>query len=206
MVGGAALDSGGHDLTGAGVGFFLGAGFDLLDLQGSLVGNLRLHLRDQVLLGFLSGKAGDALQHFRLAALDELDLLLLAVSGGMLGSQRFFLFLDLLGLVIEVFFLLLQTALLLLQVGAAFLDFLLVFVSGAQDLLLRFHQCFAFLTLAILDGFVDDAQRFLFGILDLALVTLLLLPLDQNTSEEAKNKRNNDHYRRVYDFDHGFLL
>ena len=63
-----------------------------------------------------------------------------------------------------------------------------------------------FLTLAILDGFVDDAQRFLFGILDLALVTLLLLPLDQNTSEEAKNKRNNDHYRRVYDFDHGFLL
>ena len=206
MVGGAALDSGGHDLTGAGVGFFLGAGFDLLDLQGSLVGNLRLHLRDQVLLGFLGGKAGDALQHFRLAALDELDLLLLAVSGGMLGSQRFFLFLDLLGLVIEVFFLLLQTALLLLQVGAAFLDFLLVFVSGAQDLLLRFHQCFAFLTLAILDGFVDDAQRFLFGILDLALVTLLLLPLDQNTSEEAKNKRNNDHYRRVYDFDHGFLL
>ena len=107
MVGGAALDGGGHDLAGAGIGFLLGACFDLLDLQGSLVGDLGLHLGDQILLGLVGGEAGDTLQHFRLAALDELDLLLLTVGGSVLGGQRFFLLLDLLGLVIEIFFLLL---------------------------------------------------------------------------------------------------
>ena len=107
MVGGAALDGGGHDLAGAGVGLFLGACFDLLDLQGSLVGDLGLHLCDQVLLGLVGGEAGDTLQHLRLAALDELDLLLLTVGSSVLGGQCFFLLLDLLGLMIEILFLLL---------------------------------------------------------------------------------------------------
>ena len=169
------------------------------------MGDLRLHLCDQILLGLVSGKAGDALQHLGLAALDEPDLLLLTVGGSVLGGQRLFLLLDLLCLMIEVFFLLLQTALLLLQVGAAFLDFLLVFSSGAQDLLLCLHQCFAFLTLGILDGLVDDAQGFLLGALDLALVALGLLPVDQNTSEDAKTKRRGSDQHRVYDLDHGFL-
>ena len=196
MVGGAALDGGGHDLPGAGIGLLLGACFDLLDLQGSLVGDLGLHLVDQVLLGFVGGKAGNALQHLGLAALEQADLLLLTVGGGVLGSQRLLLLLDLLGLVIDVFFLLLQTALLLLQVGAAFLDFLLVFVSGAQDLLLRFQQGFALFALGALDGLVDDAQRLGLGTFDLALVTFLLLPVDQNTSEDAKTKgRRRDQHR-----------
>ena len=37
VVGGAALDGGGHDLAGALVGLVLGAGLDLLDLQRRLV-------------------------------------------------------------------------------------------------------------------------------------------------------------------------
>ena len=107
MVGGAALDGGGHDLTGALVRFVLGAGLDLLDLQRRLMGDLGLHLGDQVLLGLIRREAGDALQHLGLAALDEPDLLLLLIGGGVLLGQRFLFLFDHLGLVIEIFLFLL---------------------------------------------------------------------------------------------------
>ena len=206
MVGGAALDGGGHDLAGTLVGLLLGAGFDLLDLHSSLVGHLGLHLLDEVILGLLGGKAGDALQHLGLAALNKADLLLLTVGGGVLGSQRLLLLLQSFGLFVDVLFFLLQTALLLLQVGAALADFLLVFVAGAQDLFLRLHQCLTLLALGIFNGLVDNAQRLCLGIGDLALVILSLLTVNENTSEDAQNKRhdcrNGNHYKVV----HGFLL
>ncbi len=193
MIGGDALDGGGHDLAGALIGLLLGAALDLLDLEGGLVGHVGLHLVDQVLLGLLGGEAGDALQHLGLAALDEPDLLLLLVGGSVLGGQGLFLALDGLGLAVDVLFLLLQSALLLLQVGAALLDFLLVFSSRAQNLLLGFHQGLSFLALGVLNGLVDDTKRFLLGVGDLALVALRLLPLDQNTSQDAKAERRDRH-------------
>ena len=65
VIGGAALDGGRYDLAGMLVGFVLGAGLDLLDLEGGLVGDLGLDLLDQVLLGLVSRKAGDALRASR---------------------------------------------------------------------------------------------------------------------------------------------
>ena len=100
MVGGAALDGGGHNLLGPLVGLLLGPLLDFLDLHSGLVGDLALHLGDEVLLGLLHGKAGDALEHLGLAALDELDLLLGSVGGGVLGGQRLLLLLDVLGLAV----------------------------------------------------------------------------------------------------------
>ena len=140
VVGGAALDGGGHDLAGTLVGLVLGAGLDLLDLQRRFVGDLGLHLGDQVILRLLGGEAGNALQHLGLAALDELDLLLLLVQSCVLLGQSLLFLLDHLGLVIEVLFLLLQTAFLLLLFGAAFLDFLLVLAAVLQNLFFCFFD------------------------------------------------------------------
>ena len=156
MVSGAPLDGGGYDLLGALVGLLLGAGFDLLDLQRRLVSDLALHLGNQVLLGLLHGQARDALEHLGLAALDEVNFLLGLVGGGVLGRQGLFLLLDVFGLAVQVLFLLLQAALLLLQVGPATLLFLLVFGAAAQDFLLGLQQSLPLLAFGALDGFVDN--------------------------------------------------
>ena len=168
------------------------------------MGDIGLHLLDEVGLGLLGGEAGDALQHLGLAALDEPDLLLLLVGSGVLGGQGLFLALDGLGLAVDVLFFLLQSALLLLQVGAALLDFLLVFSTRAQDLLLGFHHGFPLLALGILDGLVDDTKRFLLSVGDLSLIALRLLLIGQNTSQDAKTKRRDRYHNSDPKFNHWF--
>ena len=197
VVGGAALDGGRHDLAGALIRLVLGTGLDLLDLQRRLVGDLGLHLGDEVFLRLIRGEAGNALQHLGLAALDELDLLLLLVQGGVLLGKGFFLLLDHLGLVVEILFLLLQTAFLLLLLGAAFLDFLLVLAAVFQNLFFCFEECFSLLVFRALDCLVDDTQSFLLGVFDLALVVLLLAAADKcadrNTQNECDSEREDCH-------------
>ena len=53
--------------------------------------DLRFHLVNQILLGLLGGKAGDAFQHFDLAELHRTDFLRFLVNGGVLLAQRLFL-------------------------------------------------------------------------------------------------------------------
>ena len=151
MVGGAALDRGCDDLACALVGLLLGPGLDLLDLQGRFMRDLGLNLRDQVFLGLVGGQAGDALEHLGLAALDGADFLRFTVGGGVLGSKRLLLLLDRIHLVIEVFLFLLQSALLLLDVGAAFLDFLLVFGAAFQNLFFCFKKYLSLLIFGTFD-------------------------------------------------------
>ena len=55
----------------------------------------------------VGGKAGNALQHLGLAALDDLDLFVLLVQSGVLLGKGLFLLLDRVGLAVDVFFLLL---------------------------------------------------------------------------------------------------
>ena len=124
------------------------------------MGDLGLHLCDQVVLGLLRREAGDALQHFGLAALDELDLLLLLIGGGVLLSQRLLFLFDHLGLVIEIFLFLLQTALLLLLLGAAFFHFPLVFAAVFQNLFFCFEKRFPLFILRAFNCLVDDARGF----------------------------------------------
>ena len=188
MVCGAALDGGGHDLPGALVGLVLGPGLDLLDLQGCFVGDLRLHLLNQVLLGLLGGESGDALQHFGLAALDELDLILFFLEGVVLLAQRLLLFLDGIGLAIDVLFLLLQTALLLLQVGSALLDFLFVLCAVFQNLFLCLQQRLALFAFGALDGLVDNALGLIFSAGDFFFRYLLAV---LNADRKANHQRNN---------------
>ena len=83
------------------------------------MGHFRFHLIDEVLLCLLGGKAGNALQHFRLAALDDLDLFIFLVQSGVLLGQGLFLLFQCLGLAVEALFLLLQAIFLPLQVGSA---------------------------------------------------------------------------------------
>ena len=93
------------------------------------MGDFGLHLVDEVLLRLLGGEAGDALQHFGLAALDKLDFLGLLVNGGVLLSQGLLFLFHGLDFPVEVFLLLLQAVFLPLKVGAAFLDFLFVLAA-----------------------------------------------------------------------------
>ena len=189
MIGGAALDGGGHDLAGALVRFVLGAGLDLLDLQRRLMGDLGLHLGDQVLLGLIRREAGDALQHLGLAALDELDLLLLLVGGGVLLGQRLLFLFDHLGLVIEIFLFLLQTALLLLLLGAAFFDLSLVFAAVFQNLFFCFEKRFPLFTLRAFNCLVDDARGFFLRAGDFFFRYALAVA---NAEEEKDHRRHSE--------------
>ena len=121
------------------------------------MGDIRLHLSDQVILGLIGGEAGNALQHLHLAVLDVFDLLRSLVGGGVFCGEGFLFLLDGIHLMIEVFLLLLQSALLLLQVGTALLDLSLVLAAAFQNLFFGFQQCLFFLGLGALDGLVDNA-------------------------------------------------
>ncbi|CAN4072520.1 choloylglycine hydrolase, partial [Dysosmobacter welbionis] len=162
LVGSAPLDGLGHHFPGARLALFLHPGLDLFDLEGGLVGHLGLHLSDQIGLGLLGGEAGNPLQHLRLAALDDFDLLVFLVDGRMLLGQGLLSLLQSLGLAVEVLFLLLQAVFLPLQVGSARLLFLLVLAAVLQNLFFGFQQCLFFLGLGALDGLVDDALSLFF--------------------------------------------
>ena len=114
MVGGAALNGQGQDLLGAGVGLLLELGLDLPHLHGRLMGDLLGKLVDEVVLGLLGGEAGDALQHLHLGLLDGGHLVPGLVQLGQLALQGVLLLLDVLGLAVQVLFLLLEPPLLLL--------------------------------------------------------------------------------------------
>ena len=169
MVGSAALNGKGDDLPGLGVGLVLEAGLDLLDLHGRLVGHVSLQLIQQVGLGLLGGKAGDTLQGVHLLLLDALSLGLGGLQLGKTVGKVLFLLLHVLRLAVQVLFLLLQAALLLLQVGAALFFFLLVLVAGLQDLLLGLHQRFPLLALGALISVVDNAGGLFFRRADFTL-------------------------------------
>ena len=126
------------------------------------MGHFRLHLIDQILLRFLGGKAGDALQHLGLAALDDLDFFIFLVDGRMLLGQGLFLLLVGLDLTLQALFLLLQAVFLPLQVGSARFLFLLVLAAVFQNLFFCFQQGLTLLGFRALDGLVDDAPSFFF--------------------------------------------
>ncbi|MPM14307.1 hypothetical protein SDC9_60669 [bioreactor metagenome] len=159
----AALDGLRHHLAGAGIALLFHAGFHFFDFHGGFVRYLALHLLDEIVLGLLGGKAGDTLQHLRLAALDGFDFLSLPVHLLVLLGQGIFLFLNGLGFTVEVLFLLLQAVFLPLQLGPAFLYFLLMFAAVFQDLFLCFQQGFFLLGFCTFYRLVDDAPSLFFG-------------------------------------------
>ena len=191
MVGGAALDGQGEDLPGAGVRLLLELGLDLPHLHGRLVGDLLGQLVDEVVLGLLGGKAGDALQHLHLGLLDGSDLLPGLVQLGQLALQGLLLLLHVLGLAVQVLLLLLEPALLLLQVGPALLDLPLVLIAGLENLLLGLHQRLPLLALGALDGLVDDPLGLLLGAVDLLLRgTLAELDAGQDAYDQCDHGRD----------------
>ena len=163
MVGGAPLDGQPDDLPGHGLGLLLQPGLRLLDFGGRLVGHLGLQLADQHILGLLGGHAGDTLQLGHLPGLDALHFLLGRFQLGHLGLKGLFLLLDVVGLPVQILFLLLQPVLLLLDVAAALLLLLLPLVAGGENGLLGLYHGFPLLALGGLDGVVEDALGLLLG-------------------------------------------
>lgn len=202
MVGSAALNGGGDDLAGTGIGLVLGALLKLFDLERGLVRHFALDLLDQVLLGIFGSKTGNALKHFGLAALDDLDFFVFLVQSGMLLVESLFALFQRVGLAVEILLLLLKPALLLLLLGAAFLDFLLVFVSGAQDIFLCFQHDFAFLAFGALDRFIDNTKSLFIGVGDLLLGALSGSLANPNTKKNANDERPRRDERSVEIADH----
>ena len=188
MVGGAALDGQRDDLPGLGVGLFLAAGLDLLDLHGGLVGDIGLQLVQQVVLGLFTGKAGDPLQSVQLVLLQLLGLGLSLVQAQQLGSQLLLPLFHVFGFAVQVFFLLLQAVLLPLKLAAALTHLALVVVLGLQDLLLGLQQGFPLLALGTLIGIVDDLLRLVFGGVQ---IFVGLLPLPQNAEHIDQYRPDN---------------
>ena len=89
--------------------------------MGQLIGE-SLH---QMLLGLLRGKAGDPFEHFKLALLQAVSLRQCVLDLLLLLGNEVFLLLVIFDFAVERFFLLLNAALLPLDVVAAFLDFAL---------------------------------------------------------------------------------
>ena len=109
----------------------------------------------------------------------------------MLFSQGLLLLFNGIGLAIDVLFLLLQPALLLLQVRPALLDFLLVIRAAFQDLFLCLQQDLTLLVLGALDGLVEDAGRFFLRAGNFLFRYLLaVLNADREANHERNNSRN----------------
>ena len=192
VISGAALNGGGDDLPGAGICFFLVLGLDLLDLQGHLVGHIVPDVGDQVGLGFLNGEAGDFLQHFQLALLDQSDLLLLRLYCGDLVAEGVVLLLNGIQLPVQVFFLLLQAALLLLQLGAALLYFPLVLRAAFVYFFLCLYESLSLLALCAFYRLIDDALGLFLGAGDLPLSHLLTVVDTKQKTYNCGNRNNND--------------
>ena len=115
VIGGAALDSGGDNGASLILRLFLVLSFNLLDLHRHLMRYIVTDVGDKVLLCLLDGEARNLFEQFKLALLDERDLMLLILNSGDLVVERVALALDSVHLFVEIFFLLLEAAFLLLQ-------------------------------------------------------------------------------------------
>ena len=129
------------------------------------MGDLVPHIGDDVGLGLLHGEAGDLFQHLQLAFLDKSHFLLLRFHSGDLVAQRLALLLDRVGLAVEGFFLLLQAAFLLLDLGAARLFLPLIFGAGFVYFFLCLDESFTLFALGRFNRFVYDPRgRHLFPV------------------------------------------
>ena len=192
MVGGAALDGRGNDLAGPLLGLVLELGFNFLDLGGHFVRAVGLNTLDEILLGFLHGVAGDFFEHVELALLDELDLLLLGIGFLELTVEGIGFLFERFGFAVEIFFLLLETALLLGNFVAALFYFAVALGAGAMDLFLRLEQRLALFVFSGFNAFVDDALRFILGAGDLALGNLFPVHDAQHKADQQKHQHGND--------------
>ena len=92
---------------------------------------------------------------------------------------------------IEVFLFLLQSALLLLDVGAAFLDFLLVFGAAFQNLFFCFKKYLSLLIFGTFDCLIQNSRMLFFGAGNLLFsLTLTNEPASNNTGAQRNCSYN----------------
>jgi len=174
LVGGEALDGEGDDAAGLIVRLLAGGSFDLAGAAGGLDLDLLLHPLDDVGARFIASQAGDPLQLLDLALHGLVDLfvagldLLLPLGDLAIAALEGF------DLAVEVFLLLLQAALTLLELAAALARFGLDRVPELQGLVICLQENLVFSS----GGFGFDA-------LGSRLGELGLLGDDALASEEA---------------------
>ncbi len=197
VVCGAALDSRCDYLAGSLVSLVLVLLLDLLYLHGHLVSYILTDAVDEVSLGILNGEAGDLLEHFELTALDLSDFLLLCFCGGYLSGELFALLFDSVCFSVEVFFLLLKAAFLLLNLGAARLFFPLEFGAVFVYFFLCLYESFSFLALGVLYSFIYYSLCFFLCARYLALTDLFaVLDTEEKTYCRCNNGYNNSKVNR----------
>ena len=158
--------------------------------------DLFLHALQQVLLGLLLGQLGDLLQGLQLLLLDLFCLVLGFGNFLELFGQVLFLALKGFCLFVQGGFLLFQTALLLAQLGAAFLDFLFVLCARFMDFVLGLQKHFLLAVFTGTDGFVDQAGGLRLSGADLPLGDLLAVDnaeakAHSQTRQQTQNGKNN---------------
>ena len=196
MVGGTTLNGQRDDLAGLGVGFVLEPGLDLLDLHGGLVSHVGLQLAEEIGFRLLRSEAGDLLQHIHLLLLEPLSLRLGSLQTSQAVGQVLLFPLHVFRLAVQVLFLLLEPALLLLKVAPALLLLPLILVAGLEDLLLRLQKGLTLLIFRALVRVVDDLLGLVLGGVQI-LVRLLPLPqdaehIDQCRAQGQAQDRRND--------------
>ena len=188
----AALDSRYDYLACAFLGLVLVLGLDLLDLDGHFVCNLVLEGIDQVCFCLIYRVSRYFFEHFELALLDKCYLLLLRFDVGYLACKSFVLALKRVCLAVKVFFLLLKSSLLLLQVGTACLFLALELRATFVYFFLCLDESFTFFALGALYGIIDYSFCFIFCTGYLTLGDFFAVSHAEYKSYNTKSNDKND--------------
>ena len=153
---------------------------------------LAFKLGKQVAFCLLCCIARNLLEHFKLTLLEGFDLLELLVSFLELFVYALVLFLDVVELSVERFFLLLDTAFLTLNFLASVGDFLLALVSEAVDFVLALKDILLLLSLGGLDSVGNDALSLFLGTADFLFGGILAhVDTDGDTYRNACQQSDN---------------
>ena len=176
MVGGALLNGQGDNVAGLLLALLLGAGFNVAHHGGSVVEGVLLHPLDNDLLGLVLGHAGDALQLLHLTAVHGLGFLLELLDFRLLPVQTVLPGFHVVGLLVQGFLPLEQTALGALNLVAALAQLALVLSLfpvvlrlGPEDFFLGFQNLFLLVLVRLAHGVVIQMPGIFLGAADLLL-------------------------------------
>ena len=160
LIGSHPLNGVRNHIAGTLIGFALELGLKFRQLNGLFVLQLGAEAVEQVFLGLILGEAGQALQQLILAFFQCLNIRDAGIGVLVLLAEGLFLLFIVLDFAVQSLFLLLQTALLPLHIGAALLELLFGLVAQTVDLVLGLEDRLFFGGLRLGMGLPDNALGF----------------------------------------------
>jgi len=203
VIGGALLDGQGNDIAGFLFALFLGLGLDVADHGGGVVEGILLHALNDDLLGLVLGHGGDALQFSGLLGDHRLGFFLHLLDLGLLFVEAFLAGFHVVGLLVQGFFTLDQSAFVALHFVAALTHFALVlglfavaFSLGLKDFFLGLQHLFLFVLIRLADGIVVEVLGVFFRAADFLFSDVLAVCPTDNKADDSTRQSDQNPYDR----------